>query len=1370
MENTMTESVHACRRLAPRRAPMIAMALLMAVSACSGDEGDAITTRVQAQNEYGTPGETYRPEMSSHFKAMAPPEELAAAWPQGFDATAEGLEATVLALGDVTIGSDGEITIEPTPGLYASGKPMVQNWDYHFALAGVGRGDTTVDVGKVEGRLQDSSEAHLEYAGGVRVSLEHRATGLKLFTTLAEPPRGKGPVRVDFAHHGRMKTYQSDKGDLEVLHDGEVVFRWSGVIAYDARHNEVPVRLASDDSRFWFEVDDRDAVYPLTIDPLASQPIWEGSSTQPNSNFADSISQPRDVNGDGVADIAISQSNYSVSQSLQGRALVYLGNANGFGNTAGFVVVGDTPNEQLSIGLSISGDANEDDCHELVVGSPGYNGGFGRVLMFRPFECASGALNPSPLVWSRESPTLAGLGRSLSVGDYDCNGQDDLLVGAPSQTAVNDNATYNLAGEVQIYHHDAASGTYESAPGFRYQENTQGLALGWTVQTLPDTRGSSSTCDSFAVGTPYPSGFTGAVFIFDHDASNAIALPPTRINGPNSGSSFGVSLDTMPSPTGTRINGRRIDALVVGAGGGGGGFGSVSIYEWDTASSAYQQVWTVDAPHAGARFGQRIAANGDFNNDGHRDLAVGAYNLRNEAGVAEGGVLVYLGSPSGLMNTPDWTLLSGQAGSEFGISVRAIPDLTGDGSDELLVGARSYDGLITNGGQIFLYPGRVNCFIGGTYYTAGDFNPNNTCEVCAPGQSTTDWSPAPDGMVCGDDSDSCTIATCQAGQCTGSQVDCNDGNPCTQDSCDPTNGCVNETSPMDGTTCEDDGLSCTGDVCEDGACTHPVTRGCLIQESCYPAGTTNPSAECFVCDPAQSTTDWSPKAAGTACDNDLFCTINDTCNAVGQCQAGEARVCETSQCYGGVVCSNAARACVPTQPQTGTSCDDNNLCTTGDICQAGSCVPGAVVDCSAEGSACATGVCNPQTGACETAPLADGSSCDTGSVCTSGVCESGVCQASAPVTCDDSNPCTVGSCDAEDGCTYADVPDGLNCQAPFCQSETELVGAGQCMSGACAAGTVIDCAPFRCDTGSCQTSCDSDEACADGAYCNEIGECSTENRAPEADAGSDQMVGSEAAVTLDGTASSDPDEDELSFAWTQIEGPTVELDDASSAAPMFVAPVLEAGEELVLIFELVVSDGEFDSEPDTTEVRVTNDENRPPVALIEGPGEANAGATILLDGVGSSDPDGDAIASYQWSLVDGQPFPTISQTDRESAVNVTFPETLTETTIYRFGLIVSDGMANSPREVHEVVVEPVDIPVEPGPDAGDDAGDDVGVDAGDDAGLDDAGDADDPSALRGSLAGSGCACSSSSQQGDAGFFLFAAAMGLMWWRRREAGL
>jgi chitinase len=64
-------------------------------------------------------------------------------------------------------------------------------------------------------------------------------------------------------------------------------------------------------------------------------------------------------------------------------------------------------------------------------------------------------------------------------------------------------------------------------------------------------------------------------------------------------------------------------------------------------------------------------------------------------------------------------------------------------------------------------------------------------------------------------------------------------------------------------------------------------------------------------------------------------------------------------------------------------------------------------------------------------------------------------------------------------------------------------------------------------------------------------------------------------VTLDGTGSSDPDGDPLSYTWTQISGPAVTLsygaNDPGHSMPMFTTPWVSA--DTPLKFKLVVSDG-----------------------------------------------------------------------------------------------------------------------------------------------------------------------------------------------------
>ena len=83
-----------------------------------------------------------------------------------------------------------------------------------------------------------------------------------------------------------------------------------------------------------------------------------------------------------------------------------------------------------------------------------------------------------------------------------------------------------------------------------------------------------------------------------------------------------------------------------------------------------------------------------------------------------------------------------------------------------------------------------------------------------------------------------------------------------------------------------------------------------------------------------------------------------------------------------------------------------------------------------------------------------------------------------------------------------------------------------------------------------------------------------ENHAPVADAGMDRVSAIWARTVLDGTGSYDPDAvDQLTYRWTQVDGPSVALEQADTAMPSFVDDV--GGQR---VFELVVNDGFVDSE------------------------------------------------------------------------------------------------------------------------------------------------------------------------------------------------
>jgi hypothetical protein len=189
---------------------------------------------------------------------------------------------------------------------------------------------------------------------------------------------------------------------------------------------------------------------------------------------------------------------------------------------------------------------------------------------------------------------------------------------------------------------------------------------------------------------------------------------------------------------------------------------------------------------------------------------------------------------------------------------------------------------------------------------------------------------------------------------------------------------------------------------------------------------------------------------------------------------------------------------------------------------------------------------------------------------------------------------------------------------------------------------------------------------------------------PIANAGPDQTVPEGTVVTLDGSGSSDPNGDPLTYLWEQIAGPTVTLSDPTAAVTSFTAPDVAAG-GATLSFRLTVSDGALTSD-DTVDITVTN-VNQAPVAHAGDDQTVPEGSAVTLHGGASFDPDNDPL-TYAWTQTAGT---AVSLSD-PSAVEPSFTAPLTgpagETLV--FTLTVSDGVAQSTDDVAVVVTNVID--------------------------------------------------------------------------------
>ena len=176
---------------------------------------------------------------------------------------------------------------------------------------------------------------------------------------------------------------------------------------------------------------------------------------------------------------------------------------------------------------------------------------------------------------------------------------------------------------------------------------------------------------------------------------------------------------------------------------------------------------------------------------------------------------------------------------------------------------------------------------------------------------------------------------------------------------------------------------------------------------------------------------------------------------------------------------------------------------------------------------------------------------------------------------------------------------------------------------------------------------------------------------------SNTTITTDTQVTLDGSASSDPNnDDQLTYNWTQPSGQSIALSSTIASSTTFTPSA--AG---TYSFTLTVSDGTEQASADT-EVIVSAANQAPTASISISPDPSTTTITtdtqVTLDGSASSDPDNDQL-TYNWTQSSSQSIALSSTT----ASSTTFTPSAAGT--YSFTLTVSDGTDQASADTEVIV-------------------------------------------------------------------------------------
>jgi hypothetical protein len=226
---------------------------------------------------------------------------------------------------------------------------------------------------------------------------------------------------------------------------------------------------------------------------------------------------------------------------------------------------------------------------------------------------------------------------------------------------------------------------------------------GWSVTGAGDMNGDGQA--DYASGAwEYSSGL-GAMYLFYGPAPTGTFDPDdivdSIIEGTDSYGEFGFSIDGAGD-----VNADGFDDMVVGQQFcciGSSGYLFMGPILGDMAASSADAIW--DSETTDDMAGMLVAGDFDFDADGNNDYVIGAYQYDATGSYSADGRLYLIYGPgtghNSLADAPA-TFTGTTAYANFGEEATGLPDLNGDGADDLLVGVESAD---SQTGKAYLFYG-----------------------------------------------------------------------------------------------------------------------------------------------------------------------------------------------------------------------------------------------------------------------------------------------------------------------------------------------------------------------------------------------------------------------------------------------------------------------------------------------------------------------------------------------------------------------------------------------------------------------------------------------------------------------------------------